>query len=488
MIRLRILGSIELVDSSGRELTAILAQPKRFALLAYLAAVGGGFARRDALLAMFWPELDDAHARSALNQAVRFLRKSLETPSVLLSRGTEDLAVSPAHLWCDLSAFRGALDGDRLAGALELYRDDLLAGFHCSGAPGFGAWLERERQHWRAEAARAARTLAARSEQAGSVTVAVNSARRAVELSATDERSVRELLSLLDRVGDRVGAIHAYEDFARRLAEEFDATPAPETVALIERIRARGVDSRHSRTSSSPSATPSLRPPGDALGASRDGVDVASRSRMPLERRWRRAMPIGGLVAAIALTVLALRIAPAGFETAGVASTDGVVAIAPFEILGAGDRAFWREGIVDVLSANLDGAGEIRTVSSSLAIRRWTGRADPASAEEFGHRLHARFVVFGRIVGTGRDSLRVSTTLYDVATHSTIDALDLTTSAERMDRLADSLSVRLLRALARVSVTARAEPPSTSRGESGLQLLQSTPLPARAVADRAARP
>ena len=53
MIRLRVLGSIELENSNGSELRAILAQPKRFALLVYLASTPRVFHRRDTLLALF---------------------------------------------------------------------------------------------------------------------------------------------------------------------------------------------------------------------------------------------------------------------------------------------------------------------------------------------------------------------------------------------------------------------------------------------------
>src|SRR5215472_6672419 len=77
VIRLRVLGPIELLDAQGNELRAILAQPKRLALLVYLAAGSGGFHRRDTLLGLFWPELDERRGRDALNQAIRFLRKEL---------------------------------------------------------------------------------------------------------------------------------------------------------------------------------------------------------------------------------------------------------------------------------------------------------------------------------------------------------------------------------------------------------------------------
>src|SRR6184192_1612810 len=76
MIELRTLGALDLKAAEGRAVHSILAQPKRLALLAYLAVQTAG-ARRDSVVALFWPELDTAHARGALRQSLRFLRREL---------------------------------------------------------------------------------------------------------------------------------------------------------------------------------------------------------------------------------------------------------------------------------------------------------------------------------------------------------------------------------------------------------------------------
>ena len=69
MIEFTTLGGLDLRDASGAKLSAVLAHPKRTALLAYLAVSRPrGDHRRDTLLALFWPELDDTRARRALNE------------------------------------------------------------------------------------------------------------------------------------------------------------------------------------------------------------------------------------------------------------------------------------------------------------------------------------------------------------------------------------------------------------------------------------
>ncbi len=78
MIELRTLGALELRGADGFEFRPILQQPKRLALLVYLAvATPRRFHRRDTLLGIFWPELDAEHARPALRRALYFLRRSL---------------------------------------------------------------------------------------------------------------------------------------------------------------------------------------------------------------------------------------------------------------------------------------------------------------------------------------------------------------------------------------------------------------------------
>jgi DNA-binding SARP family transcriptional activator len=76
MIELRTLGPLELRGTDPGGIAALVSQPKRLALLAYLAiAAPRGFHRRDSLLALFWPESDQAHARGALRNGLSFLRQ-----------------------------------------------------------------------------------------------------------------------------------------------------------------------------------------------------------------------------------------------------------------------------------------------------------------------------------------------------------------------------------------------------------------------------
>ena len=239
MVKICVLGSTDLRGPEGQELHSILAQPKRLALLTYLAvARPRGFHRRDKLLAMFWPELDQEHARGALRKALYFLRGSLGD-AVLEGRGDEEVGLEADAFSCDVLSLEAAAQDDDLEAALDLYRGELLEGLFVSDAPAFEQWLDSERLRLVRLAARAAIALASREEAAGHTSQAIVAARRATALLPHDELTLRSLMEVLDRAGDRVGAIRAYEDFVEDLRDQLELEPSPETNELAETIRLR---------------------------------------------------------------------------------------------------------------------------------------------------------------------------------------------------------------------------------------------------------
>jgi serine/threonine-protein kinase len=238
MIELRCLGSIDLRSPERDPASRVIAQPKRYALLAYLVLANPrGFHRRDTLIALFWPESDEEHARSGLRIGLSFLRRELGD-DVIITRG-DDVAVNRHVVRCDVDEFESALNAGDLENALALYRGDLLPGFHVSMSPEFERWLEAERERLRRRAHDAALKLSAGQEGAGEWVGAIKWLRFALNLAPDDEAVVQRLIQLFDRAGDRAGALRTYESFTQRMVTEFDAEPAPETRALVAGIRAR---------------------------------------------------------------------------------------------------------------------------------------------------------------------------------------------------------------------------------------------------------
>jgi serine/threonine-protein kinase len=97
----------------------------------------------------------------------------------------------------------------------------------------------------------------------------------------------------------------------------------------------------------------------------------------------------------------------------------------------------WGEGLVDLLSRNLDGAGPLHTVAPTVVVRRWGGRADPESAAELGRRTGAGLALYGSLLSAGRDSVRVRATLFDVARGRAVDEWELGEAREGLVRLTE---------------------------------------------------
>ena len=158
-------------------------------------------------------------------------------------------------------------------------------------------------------------------------------------------------------------------------------------------------------------------------------------------RRLRRAT----YVVAAALSLIASLVAL--WTSRSAAASDDLLAVAPFDVESP-SLALWREGLVDVLSRSLDGAGALRAVPASVVMRRWSGRSDAQSALALGSGTGARLVVFGGLLTAG-DSVRANVRLLDTKTGRTLAEIEQRDLAGRMDRLSDSIAVAVLRELGR---------------------------------------
>jgi serine/threonine protein kinase len=174
------------------------------------------------------------------------------------------------------------------------------------------------------------------------------------------------------------------------------------------------------------------------------GLTGEARPSRPSAPRPRRKWLVLGLIALFALVVggsLLFRSKPLPLDSS-------LLAVAPFDVLDSA-LGLWHEGLVDYLSRNLDGAGSLRTVSPTVVIRRWSGRADAASAQDLGRRTGAGLVVVGQLLGAGDQSVRLRGILVDAGSGRVLGEFDRSDPSGRVDRLSDSLTVDLLRELAR---------------------------------------
>jgi DNA-binding SARP family transcriptional activator len=371
---------------------AALVQPKRLALLAYLALGSPrGFHRRDTLVGLFWPESDEEHARHALRQALHALRRALG-PGVIVGRGDNELGIDQAALWCDARAFQDALDAGDLERAISLYQGDLLPGFYVSNAsPEFDQWLEGERARLKARASTAAWTLASDAERRGDGVAAARWARRALTFSPDDERSLRRLIALLDRLGDRAGALRAHDDFSRVLAAEFEAEPSAETKALMDSIRARELAHERGSLIEEPApdqpvgniASPSVLPSALLRANDRDQqLEQRPAGRHATSLTLSRKIIIAS-AAAVALAIVALTYARARDRGAKAANAVRVVAVGNIVENGIlpGDTLSAAGTLGELLATDLARVSGVHVVSHSrlYEVLGQMGKRDPTS-------------------------------------------------------------------------------------------------------------
>lgn len=430
MLRLRAFGALELVGDDGRPLQAILSQPKRAALLCYLAFGGPGrFRRRDTILALFWPELDEHRARNALNTATSYLRRSLGR-DVLVRRGDAELGLAPERIWSDVAAFQEALRVGRPIDALELYRGDLVPGLSVAGAPEVEEWIDGTRGRLRRQVVDAARRLAAEAETKEDLATAAEYAGRAVALAPLEERSVQQLMRLLVKAGDRASALTAFEEFRHRLAQDLEAAPSPETVGLARKLRvteAPRTPPSHSIGPTAPAASADDRAPaalpdaavGDDGGKDRQTPAPSTSPSAPLRRpplprllaapwfRWTAT--VGALVLAAAV------VSRRHSEALGAEPAATRVAVLPFQYAGPDRFSYLAEGMADLVSVKLDLPGVLSAVDPHALMAYERGLSRPQADLETGRQVASRFsadaFVLGSVVAAG-DGLEISAGLY----------------------------------------------------------------------------
>ncbi len=235
--RLFLLGAVDLRDADGAEVTSVLSQPRRFAILAYLAlAPPGEFQRRTTIASVFWPESDHAHARGALRQALRFLRRAVGADA-LCTRGDDEVRLDPAACWCDATAFESAVAAGESETAVALYRGDLLDGFYIDSAPAFDDWLEPRRGRLARAYARSLERIADRCAADRDPVRALECWRTLAARSPDSGHVVLGFMRALEASGDRAGALHAAERHRVLLARELGAVSDAQVLTMVARLR-----------------------------------------------------------------------------------------------------------------------------------------------------------------------------------------------------------------------------------------------------------
>lgn len=379
MLRFRTFGAIDLRRADGERLDELLGQPKRLALLAYLAAEQpAGPIRREQLLALLWPESAPSDARHALSSTLSRLRNSLGE-DVIRGSGEETLWLDRKQLRSDVARFQEAVEADRPEEALSLYQGPFLEGFRLTGARAFEEWAEDRRQEFRSRAYEAGIEAGEAAYERGDLEAAEECFRRAHEIDPLKQDVAERLIRVLVEQGERGEALQFYDAFTERLREELDLKPSGELKGLAERVRSQ--------------------PARSGITERTEEGDAPAEPELPAEPSspwtgWASSRRFWAIAAAaIALAGVAVWWGAAVGDAAGgdaVAPTDPpdrpTLAVLPFESLSpdSTDRPFAAGLHEDVLTrlAQLDGLSVL--ARTSVEPYQGTDRAISEIADQLG--------------------------------------------------------------------------------------------------------
>ena len=240
------------------------------------------------------------------------------------------------------------------------------------------------------------------------------------------------LQSVIDR--------HADEDVARA-APDVAALPAgvPDFVArAIARATALMPDARFRTAADFADA---LTPPVTPVAPTWPPSIAEARTR----RRRRRRLATAALLLIGIVAVAAVGVAwwQVGRETRGVSASR--VAVFPFVVHGASEYAYLGPGMVDLLSADLDGAGDIRSVDprAVLGATGDSGVIAPSKARDVATRLGAGRYVLGSVTEQG-GRVRVRAVMYGHDSTSPVADAHAEGDGGRLFDLVDEIAAELL--------------------------------------------
>lgn len=195
-----------------------------------------------------------------------------------------------------------------------------------------------------------------------------------------------------------------------------------------------------------------ITPEGVQRTANESAAEELTPAALPRPRASLRWLAVAGVVAVVALAAAVL------LRYRAVTTSPTVVAVLPFGVRGS--ATYLGDGLVDLLSRNLDGAERLRSVDPgtvlSLAKQNTTTELGVPGARKIAEQLGAGMFVLGTINQSGA-VLRISAVLHEVAGDQTDVQAQASVEGDstRLFQLVDELTAQLLGSRKRGSASAR---------------------------------
>jgi TolB-like protein/DNA-binding SARP family transcriptional activator/Flp pilus assembly protein TadD len=418
MLRLRVLGGFGLEGPSGTSIT--LPKRRAEAVLAVLSLCGDLACTRERLIALLWPESDEAHSRHALRDALHVIRQALG-PDAVHAAG-DRLRLDPAVVGSDVHAFSQALTQGRYAEAVRAYGGPFLDGFHVDGSAELERWVDGERIRLARQFMEALEHLATAAESRGAWGEAAGWWGRAVEQDPVNTHLVLRHMRALAAMGDGANAIKVADRYAHRLREELDLNPDREVLTEVERIRRGEVPARSGigdRAAGLPTdVAMTMEPRSDSETPPSAAADPASSAVRPAGIRRSRRVPWAAEAATVVLVAAAAvvwyRMKPVATQPRYPRTS---IAVLPFRNLSADTaHTYFASGLHDELLTQLAKVATLRVIGRT-SVGEYEGTSKPL--HEIGDELAVGSIVEGS-VQVVQTRLRVTVQLVDPATEEVL--------------------------------------------------------------------
>jgi DNA-binding SARP family transcriptional activator len=233
-LRISLLGGLSLTQED--QALPPLSPPKLVSLLACLLLHGEQAVLRDQLAAWLWPEEDKTEARANLRRHLHLLRQALPAGEwVLTERDTVQWNLN-ADFWLDVEEFSQVATrclspdpGQSCESCLTLYQGDLLPEV-------YDDWLIPERERLRHLYSQTLEAAIMYDTQRSEYAAALRHARRLLVYDPLYEETHRLAMRLYYLAGDRMAALHQFEECQALLRRELDVEPMPATIELWRTI------------------------------------------------------------------------------------------------------------------------------------------------------------------------------------------------------------------------------------------------------------
>lgn len=241
-LNLLLLGS-PIIELNGVQTK--VATRKTIALLTYLA-VSQQRHSRDLLTNLLWPDSTPKRGRASLRRALADIKKAVGEGWFIMEQ--DHITINPeANITSDVHTFQQIIreqDFDQFAQAIELYRDDFMAGFNLYGAGDFDEWLYFERDTLRQTFIQALEDLVQWHIANDTHAEAIPYGRRLVTCDPLHETAHVQLMKLYAKSGQRAAALRQYDTCQRIFMEELAVEPSPSTTRLHEQIKQQNYEEK----------------------------------------------------------------------------------------------------------------------------------------------------------------------------------------------------------------------------------------------------